>query len=80
MPQLHFYVPDQVADELKVLAEAAGLSTSKYVANLVQHQLKSEWPEGYFDEVFGGWEGEPLERAPQGTFESRDPLGTVEAG
>jgi hypothetical protein len=32
------------------------------------------WPPGFFEEVIGGWVGEPIERAEQGEFETRDPL------
>jgi hypothetical protein len=30
------------------------------------------WPPGYIRQVIGGWQGEPPERPPQGTFEVRD--------
>ena len=29
-----------------------------------------KWPEGFFEEVVGGWKGEPLERPDQGWFEA----------
>jgi len=29
---------------------------------------------GFFEEVIGGWAGEPLERAEQGEFETRETL------
>jgi hypothetical protein len=32
------------------------------------------WPPGFLDLVFGGWQGPPLERAPQGEYEQREPL------
>ena len=44
------------------------MSLSQYVAELVKRELGMEWPEGFFDEVVGGWHGEPLERPPQGQF------------
>jgi len=28
-----------------------------------------EWPERFFEEVVGGWKGEPLERPDQGRLE-----------
>lgn len=39
--------------------------------------LKSEHPQvtwlpGFFDEVLGGWQGEPLTRGPQGEHEARE--------
>ncbi|MDZ7955882.1 hypothetical protein [Nostoc sp. DedQUE09] len=32
------------------------------------------WMPGFFEEVIGGWVGEPLERAEQGEYETREPL------
>lgn len=31
----------------------------------------AEWPRNFFTEILGGWEGAPLVREPQGTYESR---------
>ena len=73
MPQLHFYVPEPVAKKIKERALAYGVSTSKYLAELVQQDLEiSGWREGFFDEVVGGWQGEPLQRKEQGEYETRD--------
>lgn len=71
MPQLHFYVSEKTAAYVKKKAESAGLSVSKYIAELVENEVAIDWPEGFFEEVVGGWEGEPLERAPQGAYEVR---------
>ncbi|MCA9982105.1 MAG: hypothetical protein KDD89_14775 [Anaerolineales bacterium] len=71
MPQLHFYVSEETAVRVREKAESVGLSVSKYVAELVKNEVEGDWPEGFFEEVVGGWEGEPLERAPQGTYEIR---------
>lgn len=70
MAQLHFYIPDQVAEKLKAKAEYAHLSVSKYLAELVKREVSEQWPEGYFD-LFGKWEGESLERPKQGEYEKR---------
>jgi hypothetical protein len=72
MPQLHLYVPDEVADTAKARAKAAGKTLSSYLADLVVNEVAGEWPEDFFEEVAGGWKGEPLERATQGRFERRD--------
>lgn len=32
------------------------------------------WPVGFFKTVAGGWQGEPLSRAPQGDYEDRTEL------
>jgi hypothetical protein len=65
MPQLHLYVPDAVAEAAKSRAKAAGKSLSSYLADLVAKDLADEWPEGFFEEVVGGWKGEPLQRPKQ---------------
>jgi hypothetical protein len=32
------------------------------------------WPSGFFEEVVGGWQGEPLVREYEGDYEQREPL------
>jgi len=32
------------------------------------------WPIGYFEETYGSFAADPLERGPQGEFETREPL------
>ncbi len=74
MPQLHLYVPQEVAREVKRRAEAKGRTVSAYLADLVKREVVDAWPQGFFEDVVGGWAGEPLRRAPQLAIESREPL------
>lgn len=75
MPQLHLYVPDETAELLKSRARERGMSVSGYLAEVVGREVGGEdWPEGFFEEVLGGWEGE-LERSAQGEYEEREALG-----
>ena len=62
MPQLHFYVSDAVAKKVQQRAKTSGLSTSKYLANMVKRDIGAGWPEQFFETVIGGWQGEPLQR------------------
>ena len=39
MPQLHLYVPDELAAEIARRAEARGLSVSRYLADLVRAEV-----------------------------------------
>lgn len=39
-----------------------------------QLQQRKGWMPGFFEEVIGGWVGEPLVREPQGEYETREPL------
>ena len=32
------------------------------------------WPANFFTDIIGGWEGAPLVREPQGTYETRDEI------
>ena len=74
MPQFHFYLPKDLAERVRRVAEAADMPVSRYIAELVTREIGSDWPEGYFNEVIGSWAGEPLERPQQGEFEPREPL------
>ena len=76
MPQIHFYVPEHLASKIRDRANAAGLSVSRYVASVVKTELSAEWPNGFFEGVPGSWQGEPLERPPQGDADIRDKLET----
>jgi len=74
MAQIHCYIPDDLASRLSKVAAEKHLSVSRYLAMLVKKDISSGWPDGYFDQVFGGWEGEPLQRPAQGDYEQRDGL------
>jgi len=72
MTQLHCYVPDEIAQQAQRRAEQSGLSLSRYLAELVKRDAEASagWPEDYFD-LFGKWQGAPLERPPQLPLEER---------
>ena len=72
MSQMHFYVPDAVAARLRERARARGMSVSQYLAGIIHREMKDDWPEAYFEEVAGGWQGRSLRRAPQGRHDARE--------
>jgi hypothetical protein len=74
MPQLHLYVPDELAAEIARRAEAQGMSISRFLAELVRRDIGTAWPEGFFEDVVGGWQGEPLRRVAQLDYEERTTL------
>lgn len=74
MPQLHLYVPQPIAETIQRRAKAAGKSVSSYLAQLVEREIQEGWPAGFFEEVVGGWRGDPLQRPPQGEYETREKL------
>jgi hypothetical protein len=74
MPQLHLYVPEKTAEVLRRKARERGESLSGYLAGIVVREVsEEEWPEGFFDEVLGSWEG-GIERPAQGDYEAREAL------
>lgn len=77
MAQLHFYLPDDEEKVLRRRAREAGMPLSRYLASLVRDRAQEPkgWPDDYFDQVFGQWEGEPLRREPEGEYERRNDLG-----
>ena len=72
MQQLHLYVSDDLAAEVEQRARKHGLSVSRYLAEVVRREVVTDWPRGFFDNVVGGWVGEPLERPHQGDLEARE--------
>lgn len=74
MPQLHLYVPEGLAREVKRRAASRGLSVSAFLSDLVQRAVADEWPEDFFESIVGGWRGEPLERPEQLPLQSRADL------
>jgi hypothetical protein len=63
---LHLELPVGITDteiEVTVTVKAVNSVTKKKC-----------WLPGFFEEVIGGWVGEPLERAEQGEFEIREQL------
>lgn len=74
MAQLHCYVPDDVAEALRLQAERAGMSMSRYLAELARRDAATHWPDDYFDRVFGTGEVDPIRRLDEGDFESRPGL------
>ena len=48
------------------------MSVSRYLAEVVKRELHPQWPASFFEQVVGGWQGEPLRRAEQGAFDVRD--------
>lgn len=75
MTKLQCRVPPDLAEIFRRKAAQAGMSPSRYLAELVKRDVCASdgWPEAYFD-IFGRWQGAELERPPQGDPEVREPL------
>ena len=73
MAQLHFYVPDGVADEIKARAAEARMPVSRYVAELVKRDVGRGWPKDYFKRISSG-KPPAIVHEPSGLPEERRPL------
>lgn len=58
MPQLHLYVPQDIAIKIQQQAKERNLSVSRYLADIIKREVGEGWPEGYFERVCGKWEGD----------------------
>lgn len=74
MPQMHLYLSQALADEVRRRAEIQGVSVSAFLAEVVRAEIDDSWPPGYLEEVIGCTQGSPLERGDQGPFEIRETL------
>ena len=69
-------------DGILKLEAPIGIADAELEVILVVHRLEKQaanaaapgWMPGFFQNVVGGWQGEPLVRKPQGTCEARDGL------
>ena len=63
-------------DGILKLETPIGISNMDLEVILIVHPVMNtrataEWPAGFLTEIIGGWQGKPLVREPQGTFEAR---------
>ena len=74
MPQLHFYVPDDIAEKIKARAAQAKLPVSRYVAELIKKDVSQGWPKGYFDRISNATLGAAIGYESTGLPEERQTL------
>lgn len=74
MAQITLYVDDELAKAMRDAAEAAGVSLSRWIANLARERTASTWP-AEFLALEGAWsEDGPEFEEPAGTDIPREPL------
>ena len=54
MAQLTLYLDDETEARLKETANSAGMSLSRWVANLIREKIASQWPVSVI-ELAGAW-------------------------
>jgi hypothetical protein len=68
---LHLDIPVGITDkEVEIMVIYQPLETPTQPKTPQQRG----WNPGFFEEVIGGWVGEPLERPEQGEYETREQL------
>jgi hypothetical protein len=65
MAQMHFYVPDDFAREIRRRAKQARMPVSKYLVQVIMNEIGPDWPDHYFDDVPGSWNGDSLDQDPR---------------
>ena len=74
MAQLHFYVPDALAKQIKARAAQAKMPISRYVAELVKRDVGLGWPKDYFKRISSRTSAAAIVHEPSGPPEDRQPL------
>ena len=54
MPQMTIYLDDETEERMKRAAEEAGVSRSRWVAEVIRERTTAVWPES-FRRLIGGW-------------------------
>jgi hypothetical protein len=54
MAQVTLYLDEQTEEQMKAAAHAAGVSNSRWVADLIRERTASEWPESV-RRLAGAW-------------------------
>ncbi len=72
MPRLSFIVSEEVAEQVKRRADAAGLSVSRYVAEIMRREVDGGWPAGYFERLVGCLREDEIVRPEQPPMDERD--------
>ena len=63
-------VIEQLKHEAELLTEPLAQEVLDFLL-FVRMRRAAGWPVGFFEETAGAWQGEPLERSPQGEQEQR---------
>ena len=74
MPEIRLQLPEEIAARVLEYAAAHGMTVDSYITEIITRETYSTWPESFFQQVVGGWKGEPLQRFPQGELEHRERL------
>lgn len=63
-------VIEQLKQEAEQLPEPLAQEVLDFL-RFIRERHHTGWPPGFFERTAGAWQGEPLERAPQGEPEQR---------
>jgi len=76
MSQVTIYLEEEVEQKMKLAAQSANLSKSKWIAKLIQDKVANEWPQSIVN-LSGAWEDLPttdILRANMGTDVERESI------
>ncbi len=55
MSQVTIYLEEEIEQKMKLAAQAANLSKSKWIAKIIQDKVANEWPKS-IESLAGSWE------------------------
>lgn len=58
--------------EIKFILERVTVIPPNKLSLLLGEPIQTAWPADFFEKIAGGWQGDELIRAPQGSFEKRE--------
>ncbi len=58
MGQVTIYLEEEIEQKMKLAAQAANLSKSKWIAKIIQDKVANEWPRS-IENLAGSWEDFP---------------------
>ena len=58
MSQVTIYLEEEIEQKMKLAAQSANLSKSKWIAKLIQDKVTNEWPQSIVN-LAGSWEDFP---------------------
>jgi hypothetical protein len=76
MSQVTLYLDDDTHTRMRLAAQAAGLSTSRWLAELIRKHTRDEWPAAVL-QLAGAWADAPTAeelRATEGVDVPREPF------
>lgn len=71
MAQVTIYMDNNLEEKVKKMAQATGVSISKFIATILEQKVKTNWDES-IKELSGSWNGEDVLNERNSTYNTAD--------